>query len=234
MSTSSSTIEVTDHTATSQTLGLADGTDTTYQFLPQRTYLTGGGQRRTALIIVDVQNDFCEGGSLAVAGGAATAQRITGFVAQQSYDLVIATRDSHIDPGSHFSDTPDFIDSWPPHCRVGTPGQLLHPQLRLSRLDTVVDKGFYAACYSGFEGVDPWGASLAEVLGAGLIEAVDVVGIATDHCVKRTALDAARLGFTTRVLVDLTAAVDPGNLDAVAAELRAAGVAVVNAVPPGA
>ena len=180
----------------------------------------------TALIIVDVQNDFCEGGSLAVTGGAATAERISEYARGHDYDLVVATRDSHIDPGAHFSDAPDYVDSWPPHCRVGTWGQNLHPLLDLDRLDAVVDKGFYSACYSGFEGVDSWGRSLDDLLKRHGITTVDIVGIATDYCVKQTALDAARLGYDTRVLVGLTAAVDPANLDAVTSDLASAGIAV--------
>ncbi|MDR2975211.1 MAG: isochorismatase family protein [Propionibacteriaceae bacterium] len=180
-----------------------------------------------ALIIVDVQNDFCEGGSLAVSGGIAVAGAISRHLEHSSYDLVVATRDSHIDPGSHFADTPDFIDSWPPHCRVGTWGQELCPKLSISHLDSVIDKGFYAACYSGFEGVDAWGRSLNEVLAARKVATVDVVGLATDYCVKRTALDAAANGYLTRVLLDLTAAVDPAGLDTVGAELRQAGVSAI-------
>lgn len=180
----------------------------------------------TALIVVDVQNDFCEGGALAVAGGSAVASRIGEYARRAAYDLTVATRDAHIDPGSHFSDTPDFVGSWPPHCRIGTAGQALHPHLRLERLDAVIDKGFYSACYSGFEGVDAWGRPLDRVLRDRGIAALDVVGIATDYCVKRTALDAAKLGYATRVLIDLTAAVAPANLDAITAELVAAGVVV--------
>ena len=180
----------------------------------------------TALIIVDVQNDFCEGGSLAVAGGTATAQAISQHLAQQSYDLVVATRDSHIDPGSHFSGSPDYVDSWPPHCRVGSTGQHLHPNLRLTRLDSVVDKGFYSACYSGFEGTDAWGRSLDDLLKAYGVTTITVVGIATDYCVKQTALDGARLGYATQVRLDLTAAVAPGNIEAIIADLTAAGVCV--------
>ena len=178
-----------------------------------------------ALIIVDVQNDFCEGGSLAVEGGADTARRITSYLSNHSYDLVVATRDSHIDPGDHFSQNPDYVDSWPPHCRVGTPGQNLHTHLDV-RLDGVVDKGFYAACYSGFEGMDSWGRSLETLLRCRQIVEVDVVGIATDYCVKQTALDAARLGFDTTVLLPLTAAVNPAQVDVVTQELTGAGVRV--------
>jgi len=181
----------------------------------------------TALIIVDVQNDFCEGGSLAVAGGAATAASISRYVSTHPYDLVIATRDAHIDPGTHFSEHPDYVDSWPPHCVVGTAGQQLHPALKLHRLDFVVDKGFYKASYSGFEGTDAWGRTLHELLGETGITVVDLVGIATDYCVKQTALDAARLGYETRVLAGLTAAVAPENLESVAAELTTAGAQYV-------
>ncbi|MCL1841999.1 MAG: isochorismatase family protein [Propionibacteriaceae bacterium] len=182
------------------------------------------------LIIVDVQNDFCEGGSLAVAGGTDVARAISRHVAEHGdeYALVVATRDAHVDPGSHFSPTPDFVDSWPPHCVVGTPGQRLHPELRLERLDAVVDKGAYEAAYSGFEGVDAWGRPLAQVLaGRGITEA-DVVGIATDFCVRATALDAARAGLRTRVLLGLTAAVAPARIPEVTAEWTAAGIDVVS------
>ncbi|MCL1923100.1 MAG: isochorismatase family protein [Propionibacteriaceae bacterium] len=184
-----------------------------------------------ALIIVDVQNDFCEGGSLGVAGGAATASRITDYARDHAYDLVVATRDSHIDPGDHFSETPDYVDSWPPHCRVGSPGQNLHDNL-VASIDAIVDKGFYAACYSGFEGVDSWGRTLDELLTHHQIVDIDVVGIATDYCVKQTALDSARLGYDTTVLVDLTAAVNPDNLDVVTTELSSASVRVKESTLP--
>ena len=184
-----------------------------------------------ALIVVDVQNDFCEGGALAVAGGAATATRISQYARSQPYDLIVATRDAHIDPGAHFAETPDFVESWPAHCRLGTPGQLLHPNLQLDRIDILVDKGFFTAAYSGFEGVDPWGHSLEARLRAGGVEAIDLVGIASDYCVKQTALDGARLGYATRVLLDLTAAVTPADIDALTSELQAGGVTVSGQLP---
>jgi nicotinamidase/pyrazinamidase len=179
-----------------------------------------------ALIVVDVQNDFCEGGALAVAGGQAVAQAIGDYASDQGYDLIVATRDAHIDPGDHFSDTPDFVDSWPPHCVVGTSGADLSPGLTLPRVDDTFDKGHHSAAYSGFEGADTDGASLDRYLAAHGVTAVDVVGLATDYCVKATALDAAGLGYATRVLLDLTAAVNPAGLPAVKAELTAAGVTV--------
>ncbi|MDR0783456.1 MAG: isochorismatase family protein [Propionibacteriaceae bacterium] len=182
-----------------------------------------------AVIIVDVQNDFCEGGSLAVAGGAATAAKITAWLGEFGTinpDLILATRDAHIDPGDHFSPTPDFVDTWPAHCVIGTPGAQFHPDLQLDRLDAVFDKGAYTASYSGFEGEDAQGTTLDDYLKAQAITEVVVVGIAYDYCVKHTALDAARLGYRTTVITDLTAAVDPTNL-AVRDELEVAGVSVV-------
>lgn len=178
----------------------------------------------TALIVVDVQIDFCEGGSLAVTGGAQVAADVADLIASGTYATVLATRDHHVDPGSHFSDTPDYVDSWPPHCVVGTPGEQFHPPLDPSMFDAIFYKGEFAAAYSGFEGSSPVGTSLADWLREAGIDAVDVCGIATDHCVRATALDAAREGFTVRVLEDLTAAVSPDSLDRVHAEWAAAGV----------
>ncbi|WP_328712060.1 isochorismatase family protein [Nocardia salmonicida] len=176
------------------------------------------------LIIVDVQNDFCEGGSLAVAGGAAVAAAITDFVAREQYDAVVATRDWHIDPGPHFSTEPDYVDSWPPHCRVGTPGADFHPSLDTSPIQETFSKGEYTAAYSGFEGAAADGTSLTDWLRARDIDAVDVVGIATDHCVRATAVDAADAGFDTTVLLDLTAGVAPDTTESALATLRDAGV----------
>ena len=177
-----------------------------------------------ALIVVDVQNDFCEGGSLPVAGGAAVAAAISRHMAASGYDHVVATRDHHVDPGPHFSDTPDFVDSWPVHCRVGTPGASFHPDLDVAPIEAVFSKGAHAAAYSGFEGTDPGGHTLAEWLRARGVDTVDVVGIATDHCVRATALDAAGTGLATTVLLDLTAGVAPSTVDAAVQRLRAAGV----------
>ncbi|MER5552813.1 isochorismatase family protein [Streptomyces sp. NPDC002793] len=183
-----------------------------------------------ALIVVDVQNDFCEGGSLAVAGGADVAAAITDLIgdAQPGYRHVVATRDHHVDPGDHFSATPDFEHSWPPHCVAGTEGVGFHPNfapaVASGAIDTVFDKGAHAAAYSGFEGVDENGTGLAQWLRERSVTAVDVVGIATDHCVRATALDAAREGFTTHVLLDLTAGVAEGTTERALEELRTAGV----------
>src|SRR5690242_12024281 len=136
-----------------------------------------------ALIVVDVQNDFCEGGSLPVGGGAATAAAITEYLRGpegQRYAHVVATRDYHVDPGDHFTDEPDYVTSWPVHCRAGSPGARFHPAFDTARVEAVFSKGAHAGAYSGFEGFedtgDAWGgdaASLAEWLRARGVDEVD-------------------------------------------------------------
>ncbi|MDG4769377.1 nicotinamidase [Solwaraspora sp. WMMD792] len=180
-----------------------------------------------ALIIVDVQNDFCEGGSLAVGGGTDVAAAISRTVAeapQQRWRHVVATKDYHVDPGAHFGDPPDFVDTWPAHCVVGTGGDEFHPGLATDRIEAVFRKGQYAAAYSGFEGHSDDGTGLADWLRERGITGVDVVGIATDHCVRATALDAARAGFDTTVLLDLTAGVARDTTEVAVDAMRAAGV----------
>ena len=180
-----------------------------------------------ALIIVDVQNDFCEGGSLAVTGGSEEARGITEYLAApNNYAHVVATRDHHVEPGEHFSDEPDYAESWPPHCVVGTPGAEFHPAFDTGDVEAVFLKGKYAAAYSGFEGADEDGTTLAEWWRVRGVDALDIVGIATDYCVKATAADAVAAGFTTRVLLDLTAGVSPATTADALDALRAAGVAV--------
>ncbi|NUT52919.1 MAG: isochorismatase family protein [Saccharothrix sp.] len=179
-----------------------------------------------ALIVVDVQNDFCEGGSLPVAGGAAVAAAISAHVASSSYDHVVATRDYHYDPGAHFSETPDFVNSWPVHCVAGTAGASFHPEFDVTPVQAVFSKGAHAAAYSGFLGATGSGEPLVDLLRARGVREVDVVGIATDHCVKATAVDAANAGFTTTVLLDLTAGVARDTVDTALTQLDAVGVAV--------
>jgi nicotinamidase/pyrazinamidase len=182
---------------------------------------------RRALLIVDVQNDFCEGGSLAVAGGAEVARAISAYLASPQaagYAQIAATQDHHVDPGDHFSAHPDFTVSWPPHCVAGTPGAAFHPDLDTSRVDEVFRKGEHAAAYSGFEGVTAGGQALAGWLRGRGVTAVDIAGIATDYCVRATAADAVRAGFATTVLVGLTAGVSPATSLAALAELRDLGV----------
>jgi len=182
-----------------------------------------------ALIVVDVQNDFCEGGSLAVAGGAAVAAAISGHIPAAGYDHVVATRDHHIDPGRHFAQQPDFIETWPAHCVVGTGGVELHEALDREPLEAIFDKGEYAAAYSGFE-ASADGVPLAEWLRERGVDTVDVVGLTTDFCVRATALDAQGNGFATRVLLHLTAGVAEGTTEAAIEQLRAAGVGLEGAV----
>jgi nicotinamidase/pyrazinamidase len=181
----------------------------------------------TALIVVDVQNDFCEGGSLAVAGGAAVAERITQHLRDHDYEIVVATRDWHVDPGPHFSSTPDYRDSWPPHCVAGTEGAQFHPALDQTAIDVTVSKGRHAAAYSGFEGLTADGDPLEEALRRGGVQTVDVCGLATDYCVRATALDAVNAGFEVRLLERLSAGVAPETTTAALGEMRAAGITIV-------
>ncbi|MFD5278828.1 isochorismatase family protein [Pseudarthrobacter sp. NPDC058362] len=204
-----------------------------------------------ALIIVDVQNDFCEGGSLAVTGGAAVAGAISDYVDSHhaAFDHIVATQDWHIDPGSHFSDTPDFKDSWPPHCVAGTRGAELHPDLDTEYIQAYFQKGQYAAAYSGFEGLlapedaVPTGErqpgtgdldrfapnedaiGLDDWLQSHDVEDVVVVGIATDYCVRATALDAVQAGYSVTVIRSLTAGIAE-DLEETVAELELGGVDV--------
>jgi nicotinamidase/pyrazinamidase len=181
-----------------------------------------------ALLVVDVQNDFCEGGSLAVDGGTEVAQSISVLLANHDYDHVVATKDYHVDPGAHFSENPDYLDSWPPHCVAGTDGAEFHPALDPSAFEAVFHKGQFTAAYSGFEGASAEdGTTLTEWLRQRGVDEVDVAGIATDYCVRATATDAVAGGFTTRVLVDLTAGVSPTTSAQAIDALREAGVAIV-------
>jgi nicotinamidase/pyrazinamidase len=185
----------------------------------------------TALILVDVQNDFCEGGSLGLPGGAAAAEAISKHVAAGDYAHVVATRDYHIDPGAHFSETPNFSDSWPPHCVAGTPGASFHPALDVGPVEAVFNKGHYSAAYSGFEGKTDAGLDLVDWLRAHDVDAVEVVGIATDFCVHATAMDAAKAGFSVRVLLDLTVGGSQPTVDKALADFREAGITYTGTAP---
>lgn len=189
---------------------------------------------RAVLIVVDVQNDFCEGGSLAVAGGASVASRIAQLVRRDrdAYSTVVFTRDWHTDPGDHFADQPDFADSWPAHCVAGTSGARFHPGLGdvVDRDGIVVSKGAHAAAYSGFEGGTDEGIGLAALLREADAAHLDVCGVATDHCVRATVLDALAHGLSVRVLLDLCAGVAPATTAAALAEMAAAGAELVPAV----
>jgi nicotinamidase/pyrazinamidase len=187
-----------------------------------------------ALIVTDVQNDFCEGGSLPVAGGARVAADIAEVLHHWAakdpqapeYSHVVATKDHHVDPGAHWSSTPDYATSWPVHCAVGTDGEAFHPNLDPQPFDAIFLKGEHEAAYSGFQGRTAAGVPLADWLRQHGVTAVDVCGIATDHCVRATALDAVAAGLSTRLLLGLCAGVAPATTAAALAELRAAGVAV--------
>src|ERR1700722_13853355 len=180
-----------------------------------------------ALIIVDVQNDFCEGGSLAVAGGSAVARSISELLAGgPGYAHVVATKDFHVDPGEHFSDDPDYAVSWPRHCVAGTEGADFPPDGDPACFEAVFMKGHRSAAYSGFEGADESGTTLAEWLRLRGVDEVDIAGIATDYCVRATAADAVHAGFSARVLLELTAGVAPESTARAVEDLRAAGVEV--------
>lgn len=187
-----------------------------------------------ALIVVDVQNDFCEDGALAVTGGAAVARAISAYVrtADEVYDVVVATRDWHAPlpdtNDGHFAvdDEPDYVTTWPVHCVAGTAGAEYHPDLALPAGTVHVVKGESRQDYSGFSGriVDEDGVSLATALADRGITGVDVVGLATDHCVRATALDASAAGFDVAVLTDLTAAVAAPTAVAALTELAQTGI----------
>lgn len=184
--------------------------------------------RATALVVVDVQRDFCEGGALAVTGGAKVAADTSAHLRSRAdrYRLVVATRDHHVDPGAHFSDHPDLRESWPRHCVAGTPGAALHPAL-VARLDAEILKGAYEAAYSGFQGCEPQsGMSLAAYLRRHQITDLAICGVATDHCVAATAADALALGFTVRLLGHLCAGVDPDASASALARLEAGGATI--------
>jgi nicotinamidase/pyrazinamidase len=187
-----------------------------------------------ALILCDVQNDFCEGGSLAVAGGAEVARRISTHVLGHAgeYAVIVATADWHVDPGGHFAEHPDYVDSWPPHCRIGTDGGLFHPAAEpaFEHVEAIFRKGQHSAAYSGFEGftiVADRRVALAVWLRDRAVEQVDIVGIATDYCVRATALNAAEEGFETAVLLDLTAGVARQTTDAAIAAMRASDIELI-------
>jgi len=188
-----------------------------------------------ALLIVDVQPTFCEGGELPVAGGHLVAERIAEFLDHHraEYALVVTSQDWHSDPDGHFSENPDYATSWPPHGVVGTPNAELHPALVHALgeqgADVTIKKGLYSAAYSAFEGHDEHGQPLAAVLASAGIDAVDVCGIAESHCVRETALDALGSGFAVRLLTDLTVPVtEQGGIEARAAVAAAGGELAVS------
>lgn len=192
---------------------------------------------KRALIVVDVQNDFCEGGSLPVAGGAEAAYKIAELLHHWSrqdpkapdYAVAVATRDHHIDPGDHFAPPgtdPDFVDTWPVHCVVDTDGAAFHPNLDPQPFDAIFLKGEHSAAYSGFEGRTTDGTGLADWLNQHDVTDVDICGIATDFCVRHTTIDALKNGFNTRLLIDLCVGVAPETTAQAVEELRSAGASI--------
>ena len=193
---------------------------------------------RNALLVIDVQNDFVEGGSLAVQGGRDIAAMVSRHVRhfKSEYQFVAATRDYHEDPGDHFSDHPDFQSTWPPHCVAGTPGAGFCPPIqnlvREKLIQTVVTKGQHAAAYSGFEGLDPRGHPLLEVLKENRVDHIDICGLATDYCVRATALDARKAEFQVRILLNLCAPVSADTGQQALEEMKAAGCQIQAATAP--
>ncbi|MEY4648186.1 MAG: hypothetical protein RL009_602 [Actinomycetota bacterium] len=189
-----------------------------------------------ALFIIDVQNDFCEGGSLAVAGGAAVAAGITGFLEAHrgEYDVVIASRDWHDadnDNGGHFAtppSTPDFAETWPAHCVSGTLGAEYHPNLDVGFIDVHIEKGQGKPSYSIFEGTTPDGTPLSDLLAELEVDQIDVVGIATDYCVLASSRDALNAGFEVRVIPELTAGVAADSTAAALLSLKESGCQLVS------
>jgi nicotinamidase/pyrazinamidase len=184
-----------------------------------------------ALLVVDVQNDFCEGGSLAVSGGAAVAKKISDYLKSAEYELVVASRDWHDSDNNnsgHFADAdPDYKTSWPIHCVANSEGANYHPNLDLDLIQAHVYKGQGAHGYSAFEGITEQGGTLADLLKQKGISQLDVVGIATDHCVLASALDAKKLGFDVRVISSLTAGVAQESTERAIDSLIDNGVEVV-------
>ncbi|WP_448720888.1 isochorismatase family protein [Microbacterium natoriense] len=181
-----------------------------------------------ALLIVDVQNDFTEGGALAVAGGDAVASAVSAFLEAHAadYEVIIASRDWHDaagDNGGHFAAEPDYVDSWPVHCVAGSPGADYDPLLVTDAVTHHVRKGQGEPAYSMFEGVTDAGDTVGAVLTQAGALSADVVGIATDHCVRASALDALAHGVRVRVFTDLIAGVAPETSTAALAELAHAG-----------
>jgi nicotinamidase/pyrazinamidase len=185
-----------------------------------------------ALLVVDVQNDFCEGGALGVTGGAAVAAGITDYLKEHAgdYAVIVASRDWHDsdnDNGGHFSPegvAPDFVETWPVHCVNNTEGANYHPDLDQTSITHHVKKGQGIPAYSLFEGISDDGRTVEAILKEAGVEHVDVVGIATDYCVRASALDSVEAGFQVRVLSDLVAAVSETTGESALAELRDAGV----------
>jgi nicotinamidase/pyrazinamidase len=193
---------------------------------------------RNALLVVDLQNDFVEGGSLPVPGGKVVVAQIARHLRhfRSEYSFAVATRDYHEDPGDHFADQPDFVNTWPKHCVIGTPGATLCPPIlnlvREKYIQVVVDKGRHGAAYSGFEAIDPRGHLLYDVLREARVDHVDICGLITEYTVRATALDARKKELQVRVLVNLCGAANPEAGQRALEEMKAAGCQLMAASAP--
>lgn len=190
-------------------------------------------EKKAALLVVDVQNDFCPGGSLAVAAGDRVALTINRYIERftAAGAPVIASRDWHPAQTSHFK---AYGGIWPVHCVQNTHGAEFHASLQLGPAVTVVSKGVApdVDSYSGFDAVDDKGASLVALLRAGGVEQLYVGGLATDYCVKQTVLDGLKHGFDVVVLLDAIGGVDlaPGDATRALEEMRLAGARSIGGV----
>jgi len=187
-------------------------------------------QDRRAFVVVDPQPDFFEGGALPVTGATRTVERIAQYLLAHGddYSMKIVTQDWHLDPGDHWSNDPNFVTSWPVHCAAGTSGAQIHSSLANQSWDVVIRKGLHEGAYSGFDGVSEQGSTLADELTNAGVRSLVVVGFATDHCVRATALDARNLGFEVTVMLDLCAGVAPETTQAAISEMTDAGITTVS------
>lgn len=184
-----------------------------------------------ALLVVDVQNDFTEGGALGCAGGGEVAARITEYLRahRDDYAVVIASRDWHNadgDNGGHFAANPDWVNNWPAHCVAGSHGAEYHPNVDTDLIDEHLRKGQGIPAYSAFEGATEDGATVGEIIVAHDITDLDIVGIATDYCVRASALDAVAAGLAVTVKANLCVGVDAGGSVAALTEMASAGVKI--------
>jgi nicotinamidase/pyrazinamidase len=181
-----------------------------------------------AIIVVDPQPDFFEGGPLPVTGATEVAAKIAQYLRErgEDFDLKIVTQDWHVDPGDHWSNDPDYVTTWPVHCAANSDGAQIHATLADEPWDAVMRKGLRTGAYSGFEGTSDGGSTLAELLATNEVQHVTVVGFATDHCVKATALDARALGLEVSVMLDLCAGVEPETTRQAVSTMREAGITI--------